>query len=432
MIFEGFLPGCEDRWSVRLEHLPNKPKGVGSVSDDPAFPSLKGLSSDEYETSEDGSPIMPAHKLWNMLWGPDPAPTNLTDLDRVDKDDETDDPLLNLAAENSIPIDIDEETFIVSNRDHLQSIHDITTVPLSNGQFDAALTILYKLLKGIELLDEEDIRFLRGSVIHNIGVIQLWQGSYDKALVSFQRAVEERSIHLPANHADTVVSLVRKGMTYFALERFDEAIAVWNTALPMTQLDHVVRAKILNNLGVAQYLRKDFSAALKDFTASLEIQRHWLDGLLRRETNVYGAAVTLGNMGKLYLGQPDYDLAYFVYEEALLLQTTVFRKDDDIVLASLTSLALAKAQNNQLQKALLILRGCLRSQNVRFGSDSVASIDTTGLMGYLYARDENYDEALNCLNKVKTWQITRLPTSHPSLGTTKEAIKTLEESIEWV
>jgi tetratricopeptide (TPR) repeat protein len=164
----------------------------------------------------------------------------------------------------------------------------------------------------------------------------------------------------------------------------------------------------------------------------LEIQRHWLESPIRRETNVYDAAVLLGNMGKLYLEQPDYDLAYFVYEEALLLQTTVFRKDHDIVLASLTSLALAKAQNKQLQKALQILTGCLRSQNVRFGPNSVASIDTTGLMGYLYAREENYDEALKCLSKVKKWQSARLPVSHPALEATSKAIKKLEESIEWV
>ncbi len=110
----------------------------------------------------------------------------------------------------------------------------------------------------------------------------------------------------------------------------------------------------------------------------------------------------------------------------------MFRKDHDIVLAGLTSLALAKAQNKQLKKALQILTGCLRSQNVRFGTNSVASIDTTGLMGYLYAREENFDEALNCLVKVKKWQSARLPASHSELEATNEAIKKLEESIEWV
>jgi tetratricopeptide (TPR) repeat protein len=429
MILEGFLPGCEDRWSVRFEHLPNKDSGNRSLDDDPDPPSSKGLGTDEYETLEDGSPNMPSHQIWNMLWGSNPAPSNLTDLERVS---ETDDPLLNLAAENSIPIDIDEDTFIVSNSDHLYSIHEITTVPLSKGQFDAALIIFYKLLKGLELLNEAELRFLRGSVRHNIGVIQLWQANYEYALASFEKAVEERLAYLPSNHADIVVSLVQKGTTYFALERFEEAIATWNIALPMTQLDHIIRAKILNNLGVAQYHQKDFSAALKNFTASLEIQRHWLEIPIRRETNVYDAAVLLGNMGKLYLEKPDYDLAYFVYEEALLLQTTVFRKDHDIVLAGLTSLALAKAQNKQLKKALQILTGCLRSQNVRFGTNSVASIDTTGLMGYLYAREENYDEALKCLVKVKKWQSARLPASHSALEATNEAIKKLEESIEWV
>jgi len=425
MILEGFLPGGDDRWSVRFEHLPAKIRNPLSADQDVG----------ECVTSEDGSPIMPTHKLWNMLWGPNPAPSNLTDLDMVEPYDEADDPLLNLAAENSIPIDIDEDVFIVSSREHLQSIYEITTVPLATGRFDTALKIFDKLLRGIEMLEDEDLRFLKGSVIHNIGVIQLWQGDFVGALGSFRHASAERSIHLPTNHADTVVSIVRKGMAYFALERFDEAIEVWNTALSMTQPDHAVRAKILNNLGVAHYHNGDLgshSAALKDFTASLEIQRQWFQDLIRRETNVYDAAVTLGNMGKLYLEQTDYDLAYYVYEEALLLQTTIFRKDHEVVLASLTSLALAKARNVQLTKALQILKGCLRSQNVRFGADSMASVDTTGLMGYLYGRQKNFDEALKCLNKVEKWQSTRLSPSHPAMQATRAAASKLEESIDWV
>jgi hypothetical protein len=105
----------------------------------------------------------------------------------------------------------------------------------------------------------------------------------------------------------------------------------------------------------------------------------------RRETDVYDAAVL--QYGEALPEKPDYDLAYFVYEEALLLQTTLW--DHDVVLVSLTSLALASADN---QLKLQILTGCLRSQNVRW-DNSVASIDTTSLMGYLYAREENYDEA---------------------------------------
>lgn len=436
MVLEGFLPGGEDRWIVRFENTSVRPdiKASTSNQETDVLPSLKGLDMDECGTcSDDGSPLMPTKKLWNMLWGQDPAPTNLTDLEKINSQDDMDDPLLNLAAENSIPIDIDEETFIVSNREHLESIHDIAAGPLSNGRFDVALKIFDKLLKGVQMLEDPDLRFLKGSVLHNIGVIHLWEGNFVAALSKFREACSERSMYLPLNHPDTVVSMVRKGIAFFALERFDEAIEVWKAALPLvTEPDSVVRAKILNNLGAVHYQKGDFIAALKYFTSSLEVQRPWLDDSIRRQTNVYDATVTLGNMGKLYLEQPDYDLAYYVYEEALLLQTTIFRKDHDVVLASLTSLSLAKARNHQVTKALQILKGCLRSQNIRFGADSVASIETTGLLGYLYARQESYDEALKCLIKVNTWQSTRLQPSNPAMVENKVAVGILEELFDWV
>jgi tetratricopeptide (TPR) repeat protein len=116
------------------------------------------------------------------------------------------------------------------------------------------------------------------------------------------------------------VSLARQGTAYFALESFDEAVKSFEIALGMSSEEDATRAKILNNMGVAHYQREDYSEALKAFTSALEIQRQWLDGPVRRESIVYDASVTLGNMGKVYLRKGEYDLSYFVFEEACLVR----------------------------------------------------------------------------------------------------------------
>ena len=116
------------------------------------------------------------------------------------------------------------------------------------------------------------------------------------------------------------MSLVRQGISSFALESFDEAAESFKIALEMSPAEDATRAKILNNMGVAHYQREDYSEALKAFTSALEIQRQWLDGPVRRESIVYDASVTLGNMGKVYLQKGDYDLSYFVFEEACLVR----------------------------------------------------------------------------------------------------------------
>lgn len=201
------------------------------------------------------------------------------------------------------------------------------------------------------------------------------------------------------------------------------------TALTMIPTDHLIRAKVLNNLGAAYYFNRDGKTAVKEFTKALEIQRQWLEGPLRRETTVYYAAVTLCNMGKVYLELSDFNLSFYLYEEALLLLTTIFRTDHDMVLTCLASLAMAKARKGQLDNALQILQGCLRSQNSRFGMLSSASMETVGLSSYLYARNGDYESALKCLFTVRKWQKANLPEKHPALLKSKEVIKALEAKL---
>lgn len=114
--------------------------------------------------------------------------------------------------------------------------------------------------------------------------------------------------------------MVRQGTAHFALGSFDEAVKSFDTALGMFPAENATRAKILNNLGVAHYQCEHYSEALKALTLALEIQRQWLDGPVVRESIVYDASVTLGNMGNVYLQMGDYDLSYFVFEEACLVR----------------------------------------------------------------------------------------------------------------
>ena len=114
---------------------------------------------------------------------------------------------------------------------------------------------------------------------------------------------------------------MRKGDALFAQESFEEALKTYNLALGMSPTEDATRAKIFNNIGVVQYYMNDLNQALRSLTSALEIQRQWLDGSIRRESIVYDSSVTLENMGKVYLRKKDYELSYFVYEEACMVRT---------------------------------------------------------------------------------------------------------------
>lgn len=177
--------------------------------------------------------------------------------------------------------------------------------------------VFLKILRGFQ--GDGDKPHLLGSCWHNIGTVQLWQGKYSDALTSFEQAVVVRTEALPMNHPDISVSLCRYGLVQFAMGHLSDATSAFDRALAMHPKECITRAKILNNLGVLCYQSQDLVNALKHFTSALEIQRQWLDGPIRRDFIVFDTTVTLGNMGKCYLHQHDYETAFFVYEEALLV-----------------------------------------------------------------------------------------------------------------
>jgi tetratricopeptide (TPR) repeat protein len=459
LVLEGLVPG-EDRWSVRIEQIssadcvgcPESQQGsptvatssrriiphLRSIPIDPSLLSFEAFSpsispasagsqseSDSGVTGDGGSPGLPAYHLWPKLWGTqDPAPDR-AEVERMVEED----PLLHLAAEHSIPIDLDEQTFCVSDRAHLDVIHNFISASLSVGRLDTAIVILTKLLKGLDPTHDTSMLFVRGAALQNVGVLLMWQAKYSDALDRFHLAVEERTATLPRDHPDVRVSLVWKGLAQFAHSQFDDALFSHELALEMTPPGDMTRSKILCNMGVVLYQKKQYMLALQKFTLALEIQRGWLQGPVRRDSLVHEASLTLMNMGKLYMERGDFDRSYFVYEEALLLQTTIFRKDHDLVLESLMSLALTRARDGKPDKALQILQGCLRSQTARYGKDSFQTMDCLGFISYLHEHLECPEDALKCLAAVKKWQKLNLPPGHPSLRKTRETVKRLEEAV---
>lgn len=473
MILEGSSPGPEDRWSVQIETLHklnyefssnNKHNGLG-----PPPPALQPISTDDNTasttTDENDSPVVSTHKLWTSLWGSDGVPSgqpnrdlitqvgnNLAEEassgngndDIIDSDNSSpDDPLLSLAANSNVPIDIDEDTFIVTTREHLISIQEIAAVSISEGRFDTALRILEKLLAGLASDAKDEKRFVRGATFHNIGLIHLWQGEYTQANFAFAEALKERRKTMPQDHMDLYVTQSRRSQCLFALEEFDKAACILEECLRMVPYeDAVIRAKILNNLAIVYYHKHDSPKALRLLAQALEHQREWLDGPVKRESIVYDASVSLANMGKLYLERSDIALCNSVYEEALLLQTSIFQKENPIVTQTYINLAWTKALSGQSAAALRLLDSCLRVQTDAYGADASATVETAGWMAHLYSRVERYEDALPLYLRIRQWQKQHLKvdaplfyitgnytSTHPSVRQVKDCIKRIKEKV---
>eukprot|EP00536_Pseudo-nitzschia_multiseries_P002901 jgi/Psemu1/236153/estExt_Genewise1.C_410079 len=448
VILEGFYPGDKDRWSnYSVSELSNNVGVESSTNDDSnAVSSPCKKTTDVNRTTDvDENSNPPIAELWNSLWGlfatPPPVPyhmsmgmiTNATKASDGSKDEyhlsKGDDEIRKFVETCNVPVDLDDDAFIIHCPQHLQSVHEHLMIPLRSRYFDFAISIFEKIKRGVE--GDKKFDHLNASTNHNIGMIHLCQGSYREALESFGKAAKIRNQCLPPDHPDIAVSLQRKGMTYFALGSMHEALRCFEAALAICAPADITRAKILNNIGVTRYQLEDHSQALKSFTSALEIQRPWLEGSVRRESIVYSASITLSNMGKVYLRKGDHDLAYLVFEEAYLLQISTFRKDHDIVLFSLDNMARAHAKTKNYGEALRIFSSLYRSQEARFGPDSESCIETVGMMGRIHSKLLDYEKAEKCMKKVRAWQIERgVNASHRSVRFVNEQIRRIKQRLQ--
>ena len=443
IVLEGFFPGGSDRWTVRLDNVSSS-RSTGSSSNR-SHPTLKTTSMTDDEStaiSVESSTNIPSNQLWDQLWGgeasPPPTPYHMKGKDDVfvwrSHTDSIDEEELQqkFAADCNVPVDLDNDAFIVESPEQMHAVHQVISLPIQARRFETSVGLFQKLLRGLEGSEEmtDKKQWMIGATYHNIGLMHLAQAHFSDALHNFQKASTTRKECLPSNHPDIAVSLGRLGMVYFALNRITEARESFEEALCICRVEDATRAKILCNLGAAHYQLEEYGKAILVFTRALEIQRQWLDGPVRRETLVYDASVTLSNLGKCYQRKGDCDLAYFVYEEAWLLQTSHFRQDHDIVLASQDNMARIQATNGNYAEALRIFSGLAKAEEARFGTTSELYIETIGMKGLAHYRLLELEEAESCLMEVSSWQSKRLWWSHPSIDNTKELLKQVNRCLK--
>ena len=199
-------------------------------------------------------------------------------------------------------------------------------IPLQGRRFESAIGIFKKMLQGLQERNDPTLEHLQASIHHNVGMVYLCQSKFDEAATSFNAASEIRTQCLSQNHPDVAVSLVRQGQAAFGMENFKKAQELFQVALDMSPAEDATRAKILSNIGTVHFYQGNYAESLSAFTAALEIQRQWLVGPVRRDSMVYDASVTLGNMGNVFLQMGEADIAYSVFEEACLVSQSAKRE----------------------------------------------------------------------------------------------------------
>jgi len=376
---------------------------------------------------------IPIHLLLSQIWGKEgpPPPTHSVKFERaMDADEEE----FGLRAVSSCPINAEKDIFLIQNNDHLQSAHSIAVLPLKYGRFDESIAVFGKILRSLKHQYNDRDHHLIGACLHNLGVLQMWAGRYEESLAYFNKAIGVRIRTMTFNHPSVAVSLSKVALAYFALEQLDKALEALEKALDVRktcqQLGNLEVAKLYNNIAAIHYQKGDKKSALKKLKEALEIMRKLIEGPVRRESLVYDTSIILSNMGKIYLERKNYEMAYRMLEEALMVQTSTFRKNHDCILTSLGNIAFARGKEGQTTKALQVYKTLFRMQVEKFGTMSCEAIETKGLKSVLHIQLGQYKDAHRCLKEVLKWQHCHLDKHHPALTNTKNTIQKLRQAIK--
>ena len=185
------------------------------------------------------------------------------------------------------------------------------------------------------------------TTIHNLAVVNVLKGDYNKALKYCQKALKLRQKTLGSNHADVVTSLCELGIIYYAREDFNRSLDTLRQALQMTcntighdQPDHKV-ASILNNIGCVHFSMGKLIASITTFEESLDIQRRLMGSISSDEAKkmLLNMSMTLCNAGIVLAKHDRSDIASSLVEEALLVQQSIL--PDDHRLVQTTSITLS-------------------------------------------------------------------------------------------
>mmetsp|Transcript_6886 Transcript_6886/g.10081 ORF Transcript_6886/g.10081 Transcript_6886/m.10081 type:complete len:319 (+) Transcript_6886:2-958(+) len=201
-----------------------------------------------------------------------------------------------------------------------------------------------------------ELHHLVGTILHNIGVVNLRAKRFDDALSHFERAVRVRRGALGRDHPDVAVSLVKVGIVQLLLQKFDVALQSFRDALSVRRhaLGHLhpSTAKVYNNIGCVHVEFNEMKEARRAFEAALDIQRNALCHQPNKKLLMFGAATTLCNLGCLYKSREMHDQAIVVLEEAVLLQERALGLSHYTVLATMDVLADSHTKDGNFGGAL--------------------------------------------------------------------------------
>eukprot|EP00980_Cylindrotheca_fusiformis_P014174 scaffold3720_cov141-Cylindrotheca_fusiformis.AAC.13 len=240
----------------------------------------------------------------------------------------------------------------------VRSMHDASLNFLLADDLGPAIEIYKDIVSAYQLYlerksdDELKIEKSIGAAQHNLGILNLLNGDYKKALSCFTDAARSRRASLVRGHPDRTASMVKMATCYFALNQLQNSHKLFEEALAISEIscttleDQMQLAEILNNLGYLAYTRGHLLEESKVFfDQCMDVQIESLSESLYESSQVMNQSLSLNlsivraNLGFVQMVSKSVSSAIKSLENALMEQQVLLKGVNDTTIATMEHLA---------------------------------------------------------------------------------------------
>ena len=281
--------------------------------------------------------------------------------------------------------------------------------------------------KVIALRRELKLRNGLDPVLANLGSLYEAQGEYEQAKQLYSEALD--ILQEQGNYADAIARLNDLASIHHAQGHYDKAIELYNQALEIYEdgkdTDSATCASTINLLAGTYHAQGKYAEAEKKYLEALDIRRN-LKGLGESNRDV---AITLNNLGLLYADQRRPDQAKSYYEQALLIQKSLFGEINLDIATTLNNLALLFYSQHNLPEAEKSLEATLKIRQKLLGKNHPDVAGSLNNLAGIYKAQGRFAEALPLYEQALKIAIISLGEDNPVTQRFRENIDKLTEQL---
>jgi tetratricopeptide (TPR) repeat protein len=207
------------------------------------------------------------------------------------------------------------------------------------GKLDEAVDIFDSVLDYYRPRSGKNNLFV-ALALHNLCVINIWNGNFERALIYGQEALRVRRELYGSNHISIVSSLCELGVIYYAKEEFNRSLSSFREALQLKYKamggDNIDVSSILNNIGCVHYSLGKLVTSEATFQEALNLQKRCLGSVKSEHADraLLDMSINLCNMALVAEKMSKLDDAQSLLEEGLMVQQSVLADTHRIVLGT--------------------------------------------------------------------------------------------------